>query len=101
MAYAQKIILHAPAWDDPLLDEFVEACLRDAVSIVCVVGDDCSRVEDVIDEIVVGDASDPTRYLTTSSHPGEDISEVIAFAEAWSLDCRDDAQVQEVRLTNL
>jgi hypothetical protein len=62
MQYAQKIILHAPSWHSPKLEAFVEKCIQDKVVLVCVMGDDCTRVEDVIDEIVVGDGSDPSRF---------------------------------------
>ena len=95
MRYSQKLILHAPPWDAPALKTFVEKCIQDNVVLVCVVGDDCRRVEDVIDELVVGDGSDRKRFLLTSSHPGETISEVREFAEV----CDPiGARVQEIRL---
>ena len=98
MPYAQRIVLHAPAWDSPALAEFVEACLRDRVVLVCVVGSDCARVEDVIDELVVGDGTDPSRFLTTTSHPDESLEDVKAFAEAWVVDVDRDVGVQVVKL---
>jgi hypothetical protein len=49
---------------------------------VCVIGNDCARVEDVIDELVVGDGSDPSRFLNTTSHLSASIGEVREFAEA-------------------
>jgi hypothetical protein len=98
MLYAQKIILHAPPWDSPKLDAFVEKCIQENVALVCVIGDDCARVEDVIDELVVGDGSDPSRFLTTTSHPNASIGEVQKFAEAWTLDAGPPSPVQEVQL---
>jgi hypothetical protein len=98
MPYSQRLILHAPPWDSPALEEFVEKCIRDKVVLVCVVGDDCARVEDVIDELVVGDASDSERLLNATSHPNETINEVRKFAEAWTLDVDPTEAVQEVRL---
>ncbi|HTO63903.1 MAG TPA: hypothetical protein VMM15_21900 [Bradyrhizobium sp.] len=98
MQYAQKIILHAPPWHSPKLEAFVEKCIRDSVVLVCVIGNDCARVEDVIDELVVGDGSDPSRFLNTTSHPNESIAEVQAFAEAWTLDVGPTSPAQEVRL---
>ena len=98
MQYAQKIILHAPLWHSPKLEAFVEKCIQDKVALVCVIGNDCAKVEDVIDELVVGDGSDPSRFLTTTSHPNESIAEVRAFAEAWTLDVDPTSPVQEVRL---
>ena len=82
MTYAPIVILHAPAWTCPALTEFVEECLRDGVELVCVVGPDCERVEAVIDELVVGDGSDRGRFLQTSSHEDEDISDVRVYDPA-------------------
>ena len=62
MPFARKIILHVPVSDETLLDAFVEQCLADGVSLVAVVGPGCARVEDIIDEIVVGDGSDEARF---------------------------------------
>jgi hypothetical protein len=98
MPYARKIILHAPSWDSPLLEGFIETCLRDNVSLVCVVGDDCERVHDVIDEIVVGDGAATSRYLTTTWHADETIADVQAFAEAWTVEGDEQAKVEEVVL---
>jgi hypothetical protein len=98
MQFTQKIILHAPPWHSPKLVAFVEKCIRDKVVLVCVIGNDCARVEDVIDELVVGDGSDDSRFLNTTSHPNESIGEVQAFAEAWTLDVDPMSPVQVVRL---
>jgi hypothetical protein len=75
------------------LTQFIE----DGVRFVGVVGQDCRLVEDLIDELVVGDASDPSRFLLTSSHPGESLEEAIAFARQLSDDYP--GQVQVVELT--
>jgi hypothetical protein len=93
---AGKIILHSPVCDERLLDEFVEQCLRDRVSLIAVVGPGCARLEDLIDEIIVGDGSDPDRYICTTSHPDEPLENVLNMLERWNLDRSD--RVQEVRL---
>ena len=100
MRYAQRLVLHAPRWDSPALVDFVEACVKDEVVLVCVVGNDCERVEEVIDELVVGDGGDADRlsFVTTTSHPNGSVAEVIAFAKAWTLDIDPALDVQEVRL---
>jgi len=84
MPYSAKIVLHAASPYSPALEEFVEACIRDKVALVCVVGEQCQLVEDIIDELVVGDGSDETRFITTTSHPNQPLAEVVAFANAWS-----------------
>jgi len=93
---ARKIILHSPVSDERLLAAFVEQCLRDRVSLIAVVGPGCARLEDLIDEIVVGDGSDPGRCVCTTSHPDEPFENVLNVVERWSLDRSD--RFQEVRL---
>ena len=83
MPFARKIILHSPISDEALLDEFVERCLREGVSLIAVVGPDCARIEDLIDEIVVGDGSGPDRFLCTTSHPDEPFDDVMNLAIGW------------------
>jgi hypothetical protein len=96
MPFARKIILYSPVSDESLLDDFVEQCLRDEVSLIAVVGPGCVRLEDIIDEIVVGDGSDPDRFVCTTSHPDEPFNDVVNMVECWELDRGD--PYQEVRL---
>lgn len=81
--YAPKIVLQLPISDPNLLDPFVEACLRDGVKLIAVVGEEASRIEDIIDEIVVGDGSDPSRFITTTFHTDETVEEVLDFVRSW------------------
>jgi hypothetical protein len=90
--------LRAPPWYSCELEEFVEKCIQDRVVLVCVIGNDCARVEDAIDQLVVGDGSDPDRFLITTSHPNESVNEVRKFAAAWTLDVDPAGPVQEIRL---
>ena len=78
---ANKIVLHCPRGYDERLDAMVQEWIARGIKFVGVVGEDCSRVEDIIDELCVGDASNPY-YMLTSSHPHETLAEAIAFAEA-------------------
>lgn len=96
MPLARKIILHSPVSDEKLLEGFVEQCLRDQVSLIAVVGPGCARLEDAIDWIVIGDGSDPDRFVCTTSHPDEPFDDVVNMVECWELDRAD--PYQEVRL---
>ena len=98
MKYAQRVVLHAPPWDSAKLAAFVEQCIQDRVVLVCAIGPDCRRVEEVIDELVVGLGDDPSRFINTTSHPSESIEEVRSFAEAWTLDVDTTLPVQVVTL---
>ncbi len=84
MSYPPKIVLHVPLRDEAALEPFVEQCLLDKVVLIAVVGDGCEHVEDVIDEIVVGDGSDDSRFVVTTSHTDEPVHEVLEFAENWA-----------------
>jgi len=79
-----------------LLDDFIEQCLQDGVSLVAIFGLGCERIEDIVDEIVVGDGSNVSRFLCTTSHPDEPFEDVLNMALTWELERGD--PVQEVRL---
>ena len=95
MPYASKIILHTPLADPAKLDSFVEACLADGVILIAVFGCDSDKVEDMIDEVVVGDASDQSRFVMTSSHRNESLDEVLDFVARY--DAGPGAQIEQVR----
>jgi len=96
VAYANKIVLHCPAGYKMRLDALVEDFIRDGVMFVGVVGEDCSRVEDIIDELVVGNG-DRDYDLLTSSHPSESVEEAVAFAKSLALEF----EGQEVQVVEL
>ncbi len=64
------------------MDAMVEDFIRDGVSLVAIVGKDCDKVEEMIDELIVGDESDDSSYILTSGHSGEMMDEVIAFSRS-------------------
>lgn len=82
MTYTKKIIFHCAHGYRTTLDAIVEDFIREGVIFVGVVGKDCSTIEDIIDELVVGDGSDESRSILTSSHPGESIDQAITFAKS-------------------
>ena len=96
MTYGKKIVLHCPSGDKPVLDQMVEDFLNDGVLFVGVVGRDCEKVEDIIDELVVGDGSKPGRFILTSSHPDESLADAVEFAESLSDDFSGKVQVVEL-----
>jgi len=96
VTFARKILLHTPVSDERLLDPFVEQCLQDNVSIIAVFGPGSRRLEDIIDEIVVGDGSDPERFVCTTSHPDEPLDDVLNMLRYWEIEQND--PIEEVRL---
>src|SRR5579871_1373389 len=99
MPYARKIVLNCPHGATPKLDQLVEDFIQAGVIFIGVVGKDCSRVEDIIDEIVVGDGG-LDRFVLTSSHPGESIADVIEFAESLTTGEYAGQDVQVVELSD-
>ena len=95
MRYPKKIVLHCPHGYEPRLDSLVEEFIRDEVSFVGVVGTDCSKVEDIIDELVVGDGTRDYDILT-SSHPNETLKQAVEFAKSLTGDFGGEVQVVEL-----
>jgi hypothetical protein len=96
MPYLRKIVLHCPTGYRVELERMVAQFLADGVVFVGVVGEDCSRVEDIIDEWVVGDGTDDGRYILTSSHPGETIDDALEFARSLSGEYAGEVQLVEL-----
>jgi hypothetical protein len=73
----------------------VEEFIRDGVIFVGVVGKDCAKVEDIIDEIVVGDGS-RDYHMLTSSHTNESVEDAVRFADLLTGEYEGEAHVIEV-----
>lgn len=80
MVYARKVVLHLPIVTPDALGPFVEQCLRDRVALIAIVGEDAREIEDLIDELIVGDGSDVSRFIATTEHHDESVDAVTAFA---------------------
>ena len=93
MPYPPRVVLHSLRGYRMELDAMVEEFLRDGVKLVAVVGQDCQRVEDIIDELVVGRGDNDSRFLLTSSHPGESVEDAVAFAQSLSEEYAGEASV--------
>ena len=86
MPLARRVILHTPVSEEALLQSFVEQCLADKVVLLAIFGPECERIEDVVDWLVIGDGSQEEHFLCTTSHPGETLEDVLAFAASWELE---------------
>lgn len=77
---APKIVLHSTAGYRPELDELVADWMNRGVKYVGVVGVDSSRLDDIIDELCIGDGSHPYEMLTAFHSPGENLQDALALA---------------------
>jgi hypothetical protein len=96
MAYSRKVILNCKSGSEDQLRQFVEKCLGDKVRLVAVMGARCQEIEEIIDELVVGDGSDESRFLLTSAHPRESLVDVIKFAKSFTADYGDQIEIVEM-----
>jgi len=96
MTAEPKVVLQLPMSNAALLPVFVETCMAENVSLIAVVGEGCQEVEDQIDGLIVGDGTDDSRFITTSSHPDETLDQVVEFATAWRI--KADGPTKVVRL---
>jgi hypothetical protein len=95
VAYGKKIVLNCMSGNRDELDALVSDFMRDGVRFVGVVGRDCSVVENIIDELCVGDGSEPYAMLT-SSHANETLGAAVAFAQSLGLEFAGEVQVVEL-----
>ena len=94
LSHPEKIVLHCTHGYDSRSVDLVAEFVRDGVTFVGVVGEDCARVEEIIDELAVGDGGrEPCLNLLTSSHPGQTVEEAVAFAESLTGDFEGEVQV--------
>jgi hypothetical protein len=95
MPLAKKIVLHIPSGYVPGVDDLIAKFIQDGVKFVAVVGPDCAQVEDMIDDAAVGDGSD-SRFILTTSHPGETLDEVVEFARLLTGEHAGDVEIVEI-----
>jgi hypothetical protein len=73
----------------------VETFISDGVRYVGVVGPDAALIEDIIDECVVGNGTDSSRYLLTASHPGGTVDSALELAKQLSGNLGGEVQLVE------
>ena len=78
MVQAKGILVESLSGYRPEFDGLVRGWIADRVGYVAVVGVDCEKLEEIVDEICVGDGSKPYMMLTTS-HPDVTTQEAIGL----------------------
>ena len=84
MKLTPRIVLQLPLGNPDALGPFVEDCLRHGVVLIAVVGENAAAVEDLIDDFVIGDGSDRSRFIVTTQHEGETLEDVMEFAATFN-----------------
>jgi hypothetical protein len=93
--YLAKVVLHCRSGVPQGLSQLVEAFISDGVRYIGVVGSDAALIEDMIDEYVVGDGTDSSRYILTASHPGGTVDTAMELAKKLSGDLCGEVQLVE------
>lgn len=75
-----KIVLHSLTGYRPELDVLIDEWIKAGIKYVGVVGVDASLIDDIIDEICVGDGFNPFDMLTAFHQPDETLQDAIALA---------------------
>jgi hypothetical protein len=94
--YANKVIVVSLSGRTPTVEKTLEKIIASGVKMIAIVGKDCRLLEDICDEICVGDGAN-VREVQTHSHPDEDLEWV---KELTSLFCANEwgTEVQVVEL---
>ena len=95
MATSRKIVLHSLHGYRPELDAIVTQWIQDQVGYVGVVGVDASKIEDVIDDLCVGDGSNSYFMVTASHGSDETLQDAIFLAEQLSGELTGEVRVVE------
>lgn len=96
MAYNRKIVLHCLEGYKPELDEMIEQFIVDGVVFIGVVGNDCDKAEDIVDELVIADGDERRPFILTSAHPNESLDDAIEFANSLSEEYSGSVQIVEL-----
>jgi hypothetical protein len=94
--YASRIVLHSLSGAPEGIESLVESFLKDGVKFVGVVGKNAGHIEELVDEVVLGDGTDDSRFLLTASHEGESLNDAVEFARSLSDEYGEGLQVVEV-----
>ena len=82
MPAPSKIIINSINGCIPGIDLLVEQWILDKIKYIGVVGVDSSRIECIIDELCVGDGTNPYFMLTASHGNDETLEDAIFLAES-------------------
>jgi len=95
MAYGRKIVLHCRSGYRPELNALIEEFMKDGVTYVGVVGEDAARVEDIIDELCIGNGLKPYNMLTASHDKDESVEDAVKLAQSLSQEFAGEVEIVE------
>ncbi|MFO3705469.1 hypothetical protein ACI6Q5_10875 [Xanthomonas codiaei] len=84
MQTLRKIVLHSIRGQQPGLEALVAQWMDKGIKYVGVVGVDAAGIEELIDDVCVGDGSTSYFMLTAAHGPGETVEDAVFLAELLS-----------------
>ena len=81
MAFPPKIVIHSLSGLRPELTGMVRDWIRDGVQYVGVVGREAARIEDAVDDLCIGDGTEPYFMLTAAHDDTETLEDAVFLAE--------------------
>ncbi len=81
MSAPGKLVLQSLSGYRPELDALVSKWIAEGVKYIGVIGADAARIEEIVDELCVGDGSNPYFMLTASHGPEESLDDAIRLAD--------------------
>lgn len=95
-SFARKIVLHTREPYSRAHDALLQRLVERSIALLCAVGEDCCAWEDAMDWTCIGPDGESLGSVVTTSHPGESLAAVVAFAEWWHLDEPSSIEIIEV-----
>lgn len=83
MDFARKIVLITSVNTEQYLEEFVQDCIRSGVDLISIVGIECSRVHDLVDDLLIIHSSAQAVHVVTNWYEDDSVAEVIEETEHW------------------
>jgi hypothetical protein len=80
-----KVVLVSKSGYSPDKDPILLDLIAEPIALFCALGLGCEKWEYVMDELCVGDGSNPV-FIPTTSHPDESVEDVIEFAKQFSVE---------------
>lgn len=90
-----KVVLVSKSGYSPVKNQILRELISEPIALFCVVGQDCQKWEDAMDELCVGDGSHPV-FIPTTSHLGDTVEEVVEFASVFSVDNDQGMRIVEI-----
>ena len=96
---SKKVVLHTTIDWNRTQDGILESPVAGGVRLLRVVGKDCERWHDVMDENIVGDGDESRDHsMITTWHVDESLQEAVEFARSFKIEGADQCSVEIIEI---